>query len=76
MIKQLPITLLLLLTLQITAQENRKFLYASIYDEIGTVSNTHIINLNTQQGTFTNDNGEFRILTKPNDSLQISFVGY
>ncbi|MDE0536745.1 carboxypeptidase-like regulatory domain-containing protein [Tenacibaculum sp. L6] len=76
MIKQLPITLLLLLTLQITAQENRKFLYASVHDEVASVPNAHIINLNTKQGTFTNDNGEFRILTKPNDSLQVSFVGY
>lgn len=76
MIKQLPITLLLLLTLQITAQEKRKFLYASVHDEIASVPNAHIINLNTKQGTFTNDNGGFRILAKPNDSLQISFVGY
>nr|WP_299033928.1 carboxypeptidase-like regulatory domain-containing protein [uncultured Tenacibaculum sp.] len=76
MIKQLPITLLLLLTLQITAQEKRKFLYASVHDEVASVPNAHIINLNTKQGTFTNDNGEFRILAKPNDSLQVSFVGY
>ena len=76
MIKQLPITLLLLFTLQITAQEKRKFLYASVHDEIASVPNAHIINLNTKQGTFTNDNGGFRILAKPNDSLQISFVGY
>ncbi|WP_299010557.1 carboxypeptidase-like regulatory domain-containing protein [uncultured Tenacibaculum sp.] len=76
MIKQLPITLLLLLTLQITAQEKRKFIYASVHDEVASVPKAHIINLNTKQGTFTNDNGEFRILAKPNDSLQISFVGY
>ncbi|WP_299002399.1 carboxypeptidase-like regulatory domain-containing protein [uncultured Tenacibaculum sp.] len=74
--KKLLIILCFLSSIKVLSQERRTFLYASIYDEIGTVSNTHIINLNTKQGTFTNDNGEFRILAKPNDSLQISFVGY
>nr|WP_299033930.1 carboxypeptidase-like regulatory domain-containing protein [uncultured Tenacibaculum sp.] len=74
--KKLLIILCFVSSIKILSQERRTFLYASIYDEIGTVSNTHIINLNTKQGTFTNNNGEFRILAKPNDSLQISFVGY
>ena len=76
MIKQLPITLLLLITLGATAQNKRKFLYGFLSDELGVIANAHIINLNTQQGTFSNDLGEFRILAKPNDTLQISFVGY
>ncbi|CAM1365322.1 CarboxypepD_reg-like domain-containing protein [Tenacibaculum sediminilitoris] len=76
MIKQLLITLLLFITVGITAQENRKFFYATVQDEVSTVSNSHIININTKQGTFTNNNGEFRILAKVNDTLQISFVGY
>ncbi|CAM1354791.1 carboxypeptidase-like regulatory domain-containing protein [Tenacibaculum insulae] len=57
-------------------QKNRKFLYATIKDKIGTVYNAHVINFTTKQGTFTNESGEFRILAKENDSLQISFVGY
>ncbi|WP_028892090.1 carboxypeptidase-like regulatory domain-containing protein [Tenacibaculum sp. 47A_GOM-205m] len=74
--KKLLIILCFTSSIKVLSQERRTFLYASIYDEIGTVSNTHIINLNTKQGTFTNDNGEFRILAKANDSLQISFIGY
>ncbi|MDE0536746.1 carboxypeptidase-like regulatory domain-containing protein [Tenacibaculum sp. L6] len=74
--KKLLIILCFVSSIKVLSQERRAFLYASIYDEISAVSNTHIINLNTKQGTFTNDNGEFRILAKPNDSLQISFVGY
>ncbi len=76
MIKQLPFTLLLFISFKTFTQETRKFLYASLTDEIGLVSNAHIINLNTNQGTFSNENGQFRILAQPNDSLRISFVGY
>lgn len=76
MIKQLPITLLLLITLGATAQKKRKFVYGTLNDELGAIPNAHIINLNTQQGTFSTDFGKFRILAKPNDTLQVSFVGY
>lgn len=58
------------------AQQKRKFLYATIIDNIDVIGNAHIINLNTNQGTYTNENGEFRVLAKLNDSLKISFVGY
>ncbi|MEX6625560.1 carboxypeptidase-like regulatory domain-containing protein [Tenacibaculum salmonis] len=58
------------------SQEHQKFLYANVKDNIGSVYNAHVINLTTKQGTFTNENGEFRILAKKNDSLKISFVGY
>ncbi|CAM1347599.1 carboxypeptidase-like regulatory domain-containing protein [Tenacibaculum crassostreae] len=74
--KTLFITITLIFSLKISGQNKRTFFYASIYDEIGVVSNAHIINLNTKQGTFSNDNGEFRILATKSDSLQISFVGY
>ncbi|RSC93207.1 carboxypeptidase-like regulatory domain-containing protein [Tenacibaculum singaporense] len=76
MIKQLPITLLLLITVGATAQQKRKFVYGTLNDELGAIPNAHIINLNTQQGTFSTDFGKFRILAKPNDTLQVSFVGY
>ncbi|WP_272151476.1 carboxypeptidase-like regulatory domain-containing protein [Tenacibaculum aiptasiae] len=68
--------LLFIITYQNYAQEKRKFLYASIEDNFNPIANAHIINLNTKQGTFTNDFGEFRILAKKKDSLQISFIGY
>ncbi|WGH76676.1 carboxypeptidase-like regulatory domain-containing protein [Tenacibaculum tangerinum] len=65
-------------TLSLTAlsQKHRKFFYATLQDEMGAVANAHVINLTTKQGTFTNDYGKFKVLAKPNDTLQISFVGY
>ena len=68
--------LFFIITLKSISQEHRKFLYANIKDKIGAVYNAHIINLNTNQGTNTNESGEFRILAKQNDSLQMSFIGY
>lgn len=72
----LPSIICLFFIIKATAQESRKFFYATIQDEVSAVSNAHVINLNTKQGTFTNNNGEFRVLAKANDTLQISFVGY
>ena len=75
--KYLPFILILFIGILNTfSQKARNFLYADVKDKIGVVYNAHIINLNTKQGTFTNEDGEFRILAKENDSLQISFVGY
>ncbi len=75
--KQLLVTFILSFIISKSlAQEKRKFLYAKITDNIAEISNAHIINTNTNQGTYTNEGGEFRILAKPNDSLKISFVGY
>ncbi|MDO6676344.1 carboxypeptidase-like regulatory domain-containing protein [Tenacibaculum sp. 1_MG-2023] len=72
----LPSIICLFFIIIATAQESRKFFYATIQDEVSTISNAHIINLNTKQGTFTDNNGDFRILAKPNDTLQVTFVGY
>ena len=67
---------LFLIVHNINAQQKRKFLYANVKDSFNSIANAHIINLNTNQGTFSNDSGEFRILATRKDSLQISFVGY
>lgn len=58
------------------SQSNRTFLFGKVTDSIKIVKNAHIINLTTKQGTFTNDDGAFRILAKENDSLQISSIGF
>lgn len=73
---QLPFIILLLLSLNSFGQEDRKYMYAEVRDKFGAVANAHVINLNTKQGTYTNESGEFRISSKLNDSLKISFVGY
>lgn len=73
---QLLLIILLLLSLNSFGQEDRKYMYAEVRDKFGAVANAHVINLNTKQGTYTNESGEFRISSKLNDSLKISFVGY
>lgn len=40
------------------------------------VSDVHIYNLNTKRGASTDKNGEFRIIVKLNDTLQISHLEY
>ena len=50
---------------QIIHAETKKYLSAA-----------HILNLNTVQGTITNDNGFFEIPTKANDTILVSYLGY
>jgi hypothetical protein len=73
---KISLIFLFIIPITIKAQQKRQFLYAKVHDKIDKVCNAHIINLNTTQGTFTNEFGEFRILAKNNDSLRISFIGY
>ena len=40
------------------------------------MSAAHILNLNTVQGTITNDRGFFEIPTKANDTILVSYLGY
>ncbi|MEO9570867.1 MAG: carboxypeptidase-like regulatory domain-containing protein [Polaribacter sp.] len=40
------------------------------------LSAAHILNLNTVQGTITNDKGFFEIPTKANDTILVSYLGY
>ncbi|OSY89422.1 hypothetical protein WH52_01955 [Tenacibaculum holothuriorum] len=68
--------IILLISLNSISQTKRIYLYGELYDKVDAVVNAHIINLTTKQGTYSNENGEFRIYAKANDSLQISSVGY
>jgi len=40
------------------------------------LSAAHILNLNTVEGTITNDKGFFEIPTKTNDTILVSYLGY
>ncbi|WP_299052845.1 carboxypeptidase-like regulatory domain-containing protein [uncultured Polaribacter sp.] len=40
------------------------------------LSAAHILNLNTVQGSITNENGFFEIPTKANDTILVSYLGY
>ncbi|WP_428743033.1 hypothetical protein [Tenacibaculum sp.] len=58
------------------SQEERKTLFGIIYDENGVLENAHIVNFSTNQATFSNENGEYRIFAKPNDSIRYTSIGY
>ncbi|WP_431165412.1 carboxypeptidase-like regulatory domain-containing protein [Tenacibaculum halocynthiae] len=68
--------LLVIGSLNVYSQNERIFLHGKISDKLGGLANVHVINLNTKHGTYTNDNGNFKIPVKLNDSLRFSFVGY
>lgn len=73
--KKLLFTFLFVSTI-CSAQDSRKIFYGIISDSISTVPNAHILNLQNNIVTYTNDNGEFRTLAKINDTLKISSIGY
>ncbi|OSY89421.1 hypothetical protein WH52_01950 [Tenacibaculum holothuriorum] len=68
--------LFLLTSLNIYSQAKQKFVYGKVFDDIGFVVNAHVINQNNKLGTYTNENGEFRIKAEINDTIKISSVGY
>ena len=74
--KKILFVLTVLLTITTYAQEKERYLYAEIHDQVGPVANVNIINTRNKLGTFTTEEGAFRILAKPNDTLRISSVGY
>ncbi|MGJ8760919.1 MAG: carboxypeptidase-like regulatory domain-containing protein [Polaribacter sp.] len=47
-----------------------------VIDSLGIIKNANIINLKTNQGTFSSDDGTFRIYVSQGDSLRISSIQY
>ncbi len=76
MIKKLLVTSFLLLfwTFSSFSQEKKVLISGKITDSLGVVKNANIINLKTNQGTFSSDNGVFRIFVSIGDSLSISSI--
>ncbi|KGL64024.1 hypothetical protein [Polaribacter sp. Hel1_85] len=74
MIKKLLELFLLFFTIISLSQEKQILISGKILDSIGIVKNANIINLKTNQGTFSFDDGSFSIFVHIGDSLQISSV--
>lgn len=73
--KKLPILFFFLfITLTIFSQKKGILIYGKVVDSVSVVKNANVINLNTNKGTFSNDQGEFRIYVSQGDSLRISSV--
>lgn len=77
MLKKLLLTSLLLLSISLSfSQERRKIISGKVSDSIGIVKNANIINLKTSQGTFSSNQGLFRIFVAEGDTLSVSSIQY
>jgi hypothetical protein len=74
MVKRLLQLYLFFLTVTIVSQEKEILLSGKIVDSLGIVKNANIINLKTNQGTFSLDDGRFQIFVSEGDTLRISSV--
>ncbi len=67
--------ILLLICYQNSKAQERQVLDGKILtDSISKISGVHVINLSAEKGTTTNNNGKFRILAKPGDTLFFSSI--
>lgn len=77
MLKKLLLPVLILIFVSHTfSQEQRKLIRGKVIDSLGIVKNANIINLKTKQGTFSSNQGLFRIFVSEGDTLSISSVQY
>jgi hypothetical protein len=65
---------ILLISFSFFAQKKNIILSGKVIDSLGIVKNANIINLKTNQGTFSNDEGLFRIFVSEGDSVQFSSI--
>lgn len=75
MIKKLPLLFIFCCISVISfSQERKKLITGNVTDSLGVVKNANIINLQTKQGTNSNDDGLFRIFVSKGDSIRISSI--
>ncbi|MBU3011802.1 carboxypeptidase-like regulatory domain-containing protein [Polaribacter vadi] len=75
MIKKLLLLFLFVgCTLSSYAQKKPKIIIGKITDSLGIVKNANIINQKTNQGTFSSDQGLYRIFVSEGDTLRFSSV--
>lgn len=74
MVKKLLLIFLFLVSLSLYSQERKTIISGKLIDSLGVVKNANVINLKTNQGTFSSDNGSFRIFVSKGDSLRISSI--
>ncbi|WP_405604271.1 hypothetical protein [Polaribacter sp. Asnod1-A03] len=74
MIKQLLLPFILILGFTTFAQDQKTLILGRLTDSIGPVRNVNIINLQTNQGTFSLDDGTFTMYAIEGDTLQVSSI--
>lgn len=71
------ITIISLFTFLISfSQIDEKVINGKILDRSGIIPGVHIVNTITNQATYSNENGEFKIQVRRNDMLRLSCIGY
>lgn len=56
------------------AQIDKFWVYGKVTDSAGVVSNVNILNLKTDQGTFSNDFGDYKMIVSIGDTLKFTSV--
>ena len=74
--KQLILILYFSFTFQLFAQDIELKIFGVVENDSLPIENAHIINLNSHKGTVSNHKGQFLMITKLNDTLQISAIGF
>lgn len=74
MVKKLLFISFIFFTLITAAQNQRRLIKGIVLDSLGIVKNVNIINQKTKSGTFSNDDGFFRIYASKGDTLKFSSV--
>ena len=69
------ILVLLFNSLQLLGQK-KIFLHGMLRDSTSLLKNVHVVNLNTEKGTFSNDYGQYRIVVSLGDTIRFSSVEY
>lgn len=73
--KKLLLTLLALVVSSLAISQTKQYLFVGkVLDSLGPVKNVNIIDLKTNQGTFTNERGEFKFYGSVGDSIRISSI--
>lgn len=82
-LKKILFALLLFLSGSMIAQEAKDSLKVSVLkgqvidsETKKALSASHILNLNSVEGTITNDMGNFEIVARANDTVIVSYLGY
>jgi len=66
----------LIITTQLFSQEDRVLIRGEVRNDSLPIDNVHIINLSTNRGSLSNNNGGFQISVKENDTLMFSDIQY
>ncbi len=63
-------------SIQIYSQKERTLISGEVKNDSAVVENVHIINLSSNRGSLSNQNGKFKISVKENDTLRFSDIQF